>query len=356
MNKMGTPCALLLNDMHISKDNISDFNINWDEALTICKVRGVSRIILGGDLFQSRSSQTLDVLLAVYDAFLNAGKLGILVVLANGNHDKVNQEAIRGYCHVYGEHSNVRVIDGFLTLQHEEWVFDLHIIPYFPENGSFTEKLGVINSSCLSSRKMNYLYLHEGINGALQHASDKEVPASLFLHFDKVFVGHYHNRCVIPHSPVEYIGSSRQHNFGEDEEKGYTLLYTDGKTEFIKNRANIRYQVIDVPVEKVNVHLFDQIEEIKANGNYRIKIKIHSPEAISASIDKSKLIEAGASKVEIITEDLGISEVSSSDLFERFDSHKIIENYKEFCREKDIRDITLGLSYLSKIGNNVETK
>lgn len=39
---------------------------------------------------------------------------------------------------------------------------------------------------------------------------------------------------------IEYIGSSRQHNFGEDEDKGYTLLYSDGSYEFIKNHVNIR--------------------------------------------------------------------------------------------------------------------
>ena len=58
-----------------------------------------SQIAIGGDLFQSRASQTLDVLLAVHDALLEAEKRQIEIIIANGNHDKVNQEAIRGYCH-----------------------------------------------------------------------------------------------------------------------------------------------------------------------------------------------------------------------------------------------------------------
>ena len=30
------PSALLLNDIHVSKDNIPEFQKNWDEALYIC--------------------------------------------------------------------------------------------------------------------------------------------------------------------------------------------------------------------------------------------------------------------------------------------------------------------------------
>lgn len=354
MNKMRIPCALLINDVHVSKDNIPEFVLNWDEALSVCKERNISLIILGGDLFQSRSSQTLDVLLAVFDALQEANKSNINVILSNGNHDKVNQEASRGYCHVYAEMSNVTVVNQYMMICKDEWDFILNIIPYFPENGSFTEKLDIVKRENISLKKRKFLYIHQGINGAIQNASDNELPGSLFNDFDRVFVGHYHNRCIIKGTPVEYIGSSRQHNFGEDEEKGYIILYTDGRTEFIKNNVNTRYQVIDVDAEKVNVHLLDRIEELKEQGKYRIKVKVHSSEALSATIDQTKLIEAGASKVEVITERTGIAEVSSSDLFEKFDSHKIIENYKEFCREKNIADISLGLSYLSKIGTHVE--
>ena len=58
---------LLMNDMHVSKNDIAEFDRNWDEALALCRERSIRDIALGGDLFQSRSAQTLDVLLAVHD-------------------------------------------------------------------------------------------------------------------------------------------------------------------------------------------------------------------------------------------------------------------------------------------------
>ena len=132
---------LLINDIHISKDNIPDFQLNWNEALIVCDQHEIKEIAIGGDLFMSRSAQTLDVLLAVHDAFIDAEKRGINITLANGNHDKVNQESERGYCHVFDQHPNVYVANDYLSVENEDWSFVLFIMPYFIENGSFTDRL-----------------------------------------------------------------------------------------------------------------------------------------------------------------------------------------------------------------------
>lgn len=224
---------MLLNDIHISKDNIPAFQANWQEAMGICRERDIREVVVGGDLFFSRAAQTLDVLLAVRDMLVSAADHDIHVTLAEGNHDKVNQESLRGYCHVFDRHPNVTVVDEYLTLCRPEWKFALHVMSYFPEDGSFAERLGRLAAEALSGEPEHFLYIHEGINGALAQPSEKELPARIFSPFDKVFVGHYHNRTVIPGTGIEYIGSSRQHNFGEDEEKGYTVLYTDGTYEFV---------------------------------------------------------------------------------------------------------------------------
>ncbi len=350
MQENSHPCVLMLNDIHVSKDNIPEFNANWNEAIAVCQRMNIATIVLGGDLFQSRSAQTLDVLLAVHDALVSASKQGIKIVLANGNHDKVNQEAVRGYCHVFDKHDNVLVVDDFLTLDNDDWDFALHIIAYFPENGSFREKLGTLVTGGLDKEKQNFLYIHEGINGALSQPNDNELPANIFDDFDKVFVGHYHNKTFVKNH-IEYIGSSRQHNFGEDEEKGYTVLFSDGTQKFIQNEANTRFQVIDIPIEKVDIHLSDRLEEIKSDGRYRVKVRVHSSSAKASAVDKTKLLDAGATKVEIVTVEPEVTETLSSSLFEKFDNRKIMDNYEEFCREKDIENVALGLSYLSKIEN-----
>lgn len=344
------PCLLLLNDIHISKDNIPAFKANWQEAIDICRKMDVKEIAIGGDLFFSRAAQTLDVLLAVHDALLTAAEHGIHVTIAEGNHDKVNQENERGYCHVFDQHSNVLVCDEFVSLPlGDDCRFVLHMMGYFPEDGSFCTRLDRLKEEALDPKRLNFLYIHEGINGALAQPNDKELPAKIFEEFDKVFVGHYHNRTIIDKTRIEYIGSSRQHNFGEDEEKGYTVIYTDGYHEFIKNQANTRYRVIDVVAERAGLHLMDELREIDADGRYKVKVRVHAPQAAIKSVDKAALLDAGATKVELIADDEETLEVAASSLFEKFDNHRIRETYEEFCREKQIDDVAIGLEYLSKI-------
>jgi len=344
------PCLLLLNDIHISKDNIPAFKANWQEAIDICRKMDVTEIAIGGDLFFSRAAQTLDVLLAVHDALLTAAEHGIHVTIAEGNHDKVNQENERGYCHVFDQHSNVLVCDEYVSLPlGDDCRFVLHMMGYFPEDGSFCTRLDRLKEEALDPKRLNFLYIHEGINGALAQPNDKELPAKIFEEFDKVFVGHYHNRTIIDKTRIEYIGSSRQHNFGEDEEKGYTVIYTDGSHEFIKNKVNTRYRVIDVSAERAGLHLMDELREIDADGRYKVKVRVHAPQAAMKSVDKAALLDAGATKVELIADDEEMLEVAASSLFEKFDSHRIRETYEEFCREKQIDDVAIGLEYLSKI-------
>lgn len=344
------PCLLLLNDIHISKDNIPAFKANWQEAIDICRKMDVKEIAIGGDLFFSRAAQTLDVLLAVHDALLTAAEHGIHVTIAEGNHDKVNQENERGYCHVFDQHSNVLVCDEYVSLPlGDDCRFVLHMMGYFPEDGSFCTRLDRLKEEALDPKRLNFLYIHEGINGALAQPNDKELPAKIFEDFDKVFVGHYHNRTIIDKTRIEYIGSSRQHNFGEDEEKGYTVIYTDGSHEFIKNKVNTRYRVIDVAAERAGLHLMDELREIDADGRYKVKVRVHAPQAAMKSVDKAALLDAGATKVQLIADDEEMLEVAASSFFEKFDSHRIRETYEKFCREKQIDDVAIGLEYLSKI-------
>lgn len=344
------PCLLLLNDIHVSKDNIPAFEANWQEALGVCRKMDVGEIAIGGDLFFSRAAQSLDVLLAVHDALLLAAEYGIHVTLANGNHDKVNQESERGYCHVFDRYPNVLVADDYVSLPiNEDCAFVLHLVGYFPEDGSFSKRLDKLKTEAMDPRRLNFLYIHEGINGALAQPSQKELPAKMFEEFDRVFVGHYHNRVIIPRARIEYIGSSRQHNFGEDEDKGYTMLYTDGSHEFIRNNSNTRYRVMDIPVERVGTMVEDELREVTDGGRYKVKVRIHAPTEAAKSVDKQALFNAGAVKVELVTEDEEPLEATSSSLFEKFDGRRIRETYETFCEEKQIADVELGLQYLSKI-------
>lgn len=341
------PIVLLLNDIHISKDNIPEFQKNWDEAIDICQKRGIQEMIIGGDLWQSRSAQSLDVLMAVRQAIIKAANQGIYLTIAEGNHCKVDQESILGYSHIFSEYPKVSVVDDYIIIGLGENV-DLFVMSYFPEDGSFIKRLQQLLNVDFNEKRKNILYIHEGINGGLATPSEKELPASIFQPFDAVLVGHYHNRKKIPNTNIEYIGSSRQHNFGEDEEKGYTILFEDGSYEFVKNQVNTRYKVIALDAQDLQNKDIADIEK-DADVTYKLKACVNCSSAESKTIDKQKLIAAGFTKVEIVTETTETTEVANHALEHKFDKNGIKKEYTTFCVDKGISNVEMGLQYLDKI-------
>lgn len=343
------PVALLINDIHVGKDNISEFHKNWNEALEIASKMKIEDIVIGGDLWQARSGQNLDTLLAVRSAIKKTQEAGIYLTIAEGNHDLVDQEALLGYSHIFDGYDKVNVIGEYDVIGFAADV-DLYVMSYFPENGTFTERLARIveENKIKTSKTYNILYVHQGIRGGLGQATEDELPTSIFQDFDAVLVGHYHDRKLIPGTNIEYIGSSRQHNFGEDEEKGYTILFSDGSTEFIKNEVNTRYKVIEVDYNHVDADFLDMISQLSEDPRYKLKVKVKCDQADAANVSKEKMLEAGAVKVEVVKEAIEVAKTNSQDLEQKFDKLGIKHEYENFCSDKAISP-KMGMKYLDLI-------
>lgn len=345
--KQAEPYALLINDIHVGKDNIPEFQKNWDEALDVCDEYGISKIIVGGDLFKSRSSQSLNVLMAVRQAIQTAVKAGVKLILANGNHDLVDQEATLGYCHIFSEYPGVEVVNGSYAENLDNGITFV-VMRYFPEDTAFGKEFDKVCQLLPQPdyRSKTILYLHEGISGAIATASEKELPASMFKGFMKVLVGHYHDRCKIKGTSIEYIGASRQHNFGEDEEKGYTIMYMDGSTKFIKNTINTRYCTVEIDASEMT-DAPELVSQAIENG-HKVRVKINGSADKVKQADKQKLIDLGVAKVEVVS-DIELTETHSQDFDTKYDKAGLKKEYSEFCRQKDIQEIETGLKYLDKI-------
>ena len=128
-----------MHDVHGSKDRISKVEKNWKEAISICGEREIPEIVIGGDLWESRASQTLSTLMAVNNALDSARIKDIYVVIAEGNLCKVDQEKTEGYSHVFARRPWVAVVADWISLEYDDC--DMFVMSYFPENGSSIDKL-----------------------------------------------------------------------------------------------------------------------------------------------------------------------------------------------------------------------
>lgn len=352
---MRSPIALLFNDIHVAKDNIAEFNANWDEMLSLCEEYQIDDVVIGGDMFTASASQRLPVLLAVKHAIQKATSKNLFLTIAEGNHCKIDLEAIEGYSHVFSGYKDVDIVDVYKVLEWDDCKFALVVMSYFPENGSFTKKLADLKEDLVNQYKYDLdhviLYIHEGIKGALGNLDiPKEVPTEIFNDFHSVLVAHYHDRVELAGTDIMYIGSSRQNNFGEDEEKGYTILYDDGTTSFIKNNVNTRYVTIDVAIEDIDDDFMKKLADYHncPPVPYKVRVRIKCTDAQAKAYDKKILLDAGANKVEFKTDKTETIVTKSASIDEKYDKNGIKKEYQTFCSEKNI-DSKLGMKYLDKI-------
>lgn len=334
------PVALLMNDLHITKDNTLEYEKNWDEALSVCKQYEIAKMFICGDIFTTRSAQSLYPMVVVGKCFHKAVSRGIEVNVAFGNHD----------CPVYGEDNNWLDLYSDVVNVGKKWLFEeigekvLAMCSYYPEETMMPDLLKSLDY-WLGENGYSYsdviVYLHSGVHGALGDFDvPNEIPQELLTKYFRVLCAHYHNRTIIKDTNIEYIGSSRAHSFGEDDQKGYTLLYPNGETKFIQNEVNIRYATDDVTIDELGTW------QKTYDDRYKVRLRIHCNAAEVEVIDREDLVERGADKIEFVTEKIQAIKVEQSKIEEAFDNKNLQLEYKSFCKEKDI-DSRFGIDYLT---------
>lgn len=337
---------MFINDVHISDRKIHDFNVNMDEALRICKEKNISYLVVGGDLFEARASQPLNVLISVKKFLEKATNNGLMVILANGNHDKVAQEEDEGYCHIFNTIDNVIVIDDWMTIDTPH--ANIYVLAYFPETGSLSQKLEDIQrQECFANGKKNVLYAHAGVLDALGTENKNEISPKHFIKFDNVYMGHYHNRNKFGKN-IEYIGSSRQFNYGEDEYKGYNICNSFGELEFIQNKANVRYTTLEVAYKDID-SIPDIIEEFLQDktSEYRIRIIVKATEKTRKLVDINKIQKMGVDKV-IVDYNTTTQTSNSTTLYKKLTGEQIKIAYQEYCKESKANP-ELGVKYIDDV-------
>lgn len=334
--------VLLLNDLHIAKDNIDEFQKNWGEILLVCSNYKVSTIFIGGDLFDSPTVQTRLPMITVAECLKEAKKAGINVHITPGNHDEADRNSTDSWCDCFSYIASVHKKPYLFELE-SCW---LAMFPYYLEDTTFPKILKDFETELKIqgiAREDVILYLHAGVHGAL---GDFDIPNELsqdiLKPYKAVLCAHYHNRTHIKGTNVWYIGASRAHTFGEDEEKGYTILYPDGKTEFVKNRANTRYATEDLKLSDLKNWKSHYDER------YKVRLVIHCKSNEVDTVDKQELLSRGVNKISFETEKIQAIKAEQSGIDEKFDTRDLQQEYKNFCGEKEIDD-RMGIDYLNKI-------
>lgn len=345
-----TPLAILLTDIHYHKDNIPQVNSICEQGLKLAIKLKVKVVFIMGDIFTDRTGQTLSVLLAFKGIIRKFSDKDIDLIIFPGNHCKTDQESEDSYLDIYSGMKNVFVIrDGHCVDLKKLLVYCL---PYFLENGSYPGRLKKLSIEALKQDRNKVLLTHIAVSGVSNNDGSKvknELGIKQFSAFDSVFVGHYHNRSKVGDN-IYYIGSTHPQRYGEDNDKGFTILYNDGSHEYIQSDFK-QYVKLSIDLATTSKKELKEIIEKYSDAEDKVRVVLKGTDEQLASIDSKQFAEVGIDLKKESENILKAVSAAENDEFINFDKKSILKAFNEFCKINEFSPVDKGkgLKYLSKI-------
>lgn len=325
---MKQPLAVWVTDTHLKEETIEVNKLIFDQVLELCTQLQVP-LIHGGDVFTSRKGQPESVLTCFSEILEQFRLCDIRVLLIPGNHDKTSYISKDSFLNAFD--TACVVIKDYYSIDHPVTGIRFHFIPFFDEKLAYGNYLDQAIANVRFDYK-NILFTHIAVDGVKNNDGGKvtnDLSIDRFKFFDKVLVGHYHNRQAV--NNVIYTGSPYQANFGEDQEKGCTVIYDDASIQFIK----LKFPTYTT-FKKLNVNTPVTIPN---DGNhYRVQLQ-YKP-----SVQEVKQLQDQGVKVDVRFQEQLVDHVR--DIKTQFTQGDILQYFDTWCDEKQIKDKEFGLALL----------
>jgi len=324
--------AVLITDTHLKPNNIELNKSVYQQACEIAQRYDVEYLFHAGDIFESRKSQTQELLCAFRDILVNVClNYELKLVAIPGNHDKYNYSSLDSYLDPFMYWPNFLLYrePGFLTIGNTRY----HFVPFILEGTLYNDLLFKAIDNISSDHK-NVLITHIAVDGAVNNDGSQVsngISKDDLNQFDRVLVGHYHNKHDLS-SKIHYFGSTMPHNFGEDGDKGIVVLYNDGTFEYetcnFPQYLNVTINLEDTDESEVK-HIMDKYN----NSDDYVKFHFVGSRHKFAKVDTSSLKDNG---FKIAYDEEIIPEEEARQQMVAFDASKIKAEFAEFCKLYDV--------------------
>jgi exonuclease SbcD len=341
---MKYPIAIISNDWHLKEDNIQQVMNLMYQKVELARETGCRKLCILGDVFHSRKGQSQQVL----NAFRNIIK-DILtcdhreVYCIAGNHDKTDAESPQSFLTPFSDMKHFSLIDRLDVCYADSKVF-IVAAPYFKEEMFICDLENEKWIDVTAKGRKKVLFTHIAFNGSVNNDGttiENSINKNLFKKFDLVLSGHYHNAQRV-YDSVFHLPSICQNNFGEDETKGFTILYDDLSMDF--HQADFKqYKTIVLTCDEFLRNKKGHFQQYADKCSLRIRIT-GSKEQLE-SIDTSDLKSAGI-KVERVAQDIEYEHISEEIV--RIDHKSMIDKFQEFCKREGL-NVEEGIEFLKQI-------
>lgn len=342
---MKKPEFIISTDWHITERNKEAIKDLVRQKCELAIKEGVSTLICLGDVFDSRKAQPLSVLTAFGEILDMINEYGLTLLVISGNHDKSDYEAYESYLDSFKHHPTLELFWSYGYRQTS--TLELHFFPFFSEN-KWVENYNEDGGDYIKKPdKINILLSHIAVNGSTNNDGSKvesSIKPSMFKGYYKVFLGHYHEMQQIS-SNIYHLPSIQANNYGENNEKGFTILYSDGSHELVKSKFK-EYEVVEIDLDIVSKEDLEEVTKTFANNddlNVRFKFVGDKSKLEGVNIDKYTAMGIDVKKVE---KDIQNTEIDFKELNITYTDSDILNEFASFCEETH-KDYKKGIKYLT---------
>ena len=337
------PEFICITDTHLNINNISTNIDIYKQVIKEAKLLDIRTVYHLGDIFDSRKAQPLPVLKTFKEILSLFEEANIELIAIPGNHDKLDYTSEESYLDVFEDSSVFKVIKDY------DINGNICAIPFFDEKTTYQKYLDKLfkdaeeNDIDLSE---TILLTHIAISGVKNNDGSEvsnNIKQKQFKVFNKVLVGHYHNESKVGDN-IYYIGSAFQHNFGEDDNKGYVIIYDNN--EIKKKQLNFpKYIKKKFDVEKYTPKQIEkEIENFDLKNNH-VRFIIEGEYEKINSIDTEKIKSKGVDiKLKSTEIDIVVNKAENNQ-FQPFSKSNVINEFQEFCKINNL-DYEYGVKFL----------
>lgn len=333
--------SIIFNDVHLKNGNEDEVYKSTIHMVDYAVENKIKNIIFAGDLFDSRTFQrqkvlhTLDKMLDLFHAN------GLTLYLFPGNHDKTIYSSADSFLDIYRHHPCVKFNRELKRINIEGISIDL--LPFFSDE--------LLVPMLHDAKGADVLISHFDMAGSthLGHVSKKTtINPKLLSKWGKVYLGHFHNHHEIT-KDIVHLPSFRQESFGEDNVKGFALLYSDLTYELIKGSFK-EYKKITINLKKTSAKDLSKLIDIHRDSEETIRFEFVGTEAQCKAVDKKQFSGTGIDVKLKYKEVYENNIIAPKKIIERYDKGQILDSFKDFCDDKDY-DFNVGSKMIKEFLN-----
>lgn len=329
MYHMAKPIAIISTDRHLKDSNAIGLIDLAEQEIALAGRLGIKQIIWLGDMFDSRIGQRQELLTCMSEMIDMYASAGLQIMCIPGNHDKTDYTLDDSFLSTYRYHPGFTLFEEPRVVTFEG--VEMHFVPFY-EQETWVERFKWLPKPL---NKNSVLFSHTAVSGSINNDGkvvENKISLKMFSGYGKVFLGHYHN-AQQPGRNVFHLPSVQQNNFGEDEDKGFTVLYDDLSFELVKSHftpyRTIRLNIAALSPEEV----VDASKKINTDDQH-LRVTLIGDQQSVKSINKKLFTDRGA-VVEVKYTDVEVGpEAEEERVVRKLSGTDIAEKFKEFCSEK----------------------